>query len=103
MRKLQKEIEEMEEKGLISDPVTYQQACKMPYLQAVMKEAMRFVPFKFPYDDRMHPATGLTLARVVPKGGAYLCGRKIEEGVLSFIVLTSDNRRNQQLGCPSQH
>ena len=43
MRKLQKEIEEMEEKGLISDPVTYQQSCKMPYLQAVMKEAMRFM------------------------------------------------------------
>jgi hypothetical protein len=41
MRKLQKEIEDMEKKGLISDPVTYQQACKMPYLQAIMKEAMR--------------------------------------------------------------
>jgi cytochrome P450 len=42
MRKLQKEIEEMEEKGLISDPITYQQSCKMPYLQAIMKEAMRY-------------------------------------------------------------
>jgi hypothetical protein len=41
MRKLQKEIDDMEMKGLISDPVTYQQACKMPYLQAIMKEAMR--------------------------------------------------------------
>jgi hypothetical protein len=41
MRKLQKEIDDMEKKGLISDPVTYQQACKMPYLQAIMKEAMR--------------------------------------------------------------
>jgi Cytochrome P450 len=41
MRRLQQEIEEMEAQGLISDPVTYQQACKMPYLQAVMKEAMR--------------------------------------------------------------
>ena len=44
MRKLQKEIQEMEQKGLISDPVTYQQSCKMPYLQAVMKEAMRLIP-----------------------------------------------------------
>lgn len=41
MRKLQKEIDEMAEKGLISDPVTYNQSRKMPYLQAVMKEAMR--------------------------------------------------------------
>jgi Cytochrome P450 len=46
MRKLQNEIEEMEAKGLISDPVTYQQSCKMPYLQAVMKEAMRFIGFE---------------------------------------------------------
>jgi hypothetical protein len=41
MQKLQKEIEDMEKQELISDPVTYQQACKMSYLQAVMKEAMR--------------------------------------------------------------
>lgn len=85
MRKLYKEIEEMEAKGLISDPVTYQQSCKMPYLQAVMKEAMRLV-VGFPADDRMHPATGLTLARVVPKGGAYLSGRKFEEGVRSLVI-----------------
>jgi cytochrome P450 len=41
MRKLQKEIEDMESKGTISDPVAYQQSCSMPYLQAVLKEAMR--------------------------------------------------------------
>ena len=44
MRKLQHEIAEMEAKGQISDPVTYAQSCKMPYLQAVMKEAMRYSP-----------------------------------------------------------
>jgi len=44
MRKLQHEIAEMEAKGQISDPVTYAQSCKMPYLQAVMKEAMRYAP-----------------------------------------------------------
>jgi cytochrome P450 len=43
MRTLQKEIDELARKKKISDPVTYQEACKMPYLQAVMKEAMRFV------------------------------------------------------------
>jgi cytochrome P450 len=36
----------------------------MPYLQAVMKEALR-----------MHPATGLPLERVVPAGGASICDR----------------------------
>lgn len=74
MRKLQQEIEDMSAKGLISDPVTYQQSCKMPYLQAVMKEAMR-----------IHPATGLTLARVVPKGGAVLAGRKFKAGVTHWL------------------
>lgn len=29
----------------------------------------------------MHPATGLPLAQVVPKGGATLCGRFFPEGV----------------------
>jgi len=43
MQKLQKEIDEMAAKRTISDPVTYQEACRMPYLQAVMKEAMRLV------------------------------------------------------------
>jgi len=47
MRKLRKEIDDMAEKGLISDPVTYGESCKMPYLQAVMKEAMRFISFRF--------------------------------------------------------
>ena len=32
-------------------------------------------------NSRLHPATGLNLARVVPKGGAYLAGRKFDEGV----------------------
>jgi cytochrome P450 len=93
MRKLQQEIDDMSAKGLISDPVTYQQSCKMPYLQAVMKEAMR-----------IHPATGLTLARVVPKGGAVLAGRKFKAGVSYRILqlLIIDNRRHQQLGRTSK-
>jgi hypothetical protein len=99
MRKLQKEIDEMEEKGLISDPVTYQQSCKMPYLQAVMKEAMRLSCRQA--ERRMHPATGLPLARVVPKGGAYLAGRKFEEGVMHSVGLMSDRGWDQQLGCSS--
>ena len=42
----------------------------MPYLQACIKEGLR-----------MHPATGLPLARVVPKGGATICGRYFPEDV----------------------
>lgn len=41
----------------------------MLYLQAVIKEALR-----------MHPATGLLLWRVVPEGGAELCGKFFPAG-----------------------
>jgi cytochrome P450 len=42
----------------------------MPYLQAVIKEAMR-----------LHSPTGLSMARIVPKGGATIAGQYIPEGV----------------------
>jgi cytochrome P450 len=70
MRKLRGEIDEMTERGEISDPVTFGQAQKMPYLQAVLKEALR-----------MHPATGLPLGRVVPDGGAMIAGKIFPAGV----------------------
>jgi cytochrome P450 len=70
MRKLRKEIDDLAERGEISDPVTFGQAQKMPYLQAVLKEALR-----------MHPATGLPLGRVVPQGGAVIAGKTFPAGV----------------------
>lgn len=50
--------------------VTFTESQQMPYLQAVLKEALR-----------MHPATGLPLERVVPEGGATICDRFFPEGV----------------------
>jgi cytochrome P450 len=70
MRKLREEIDTLAEQGGISDPVTFAQAQKMPYLQAVLKEALR-----------MHPATGLPLGRVVPEGGAVIAGKMFPAGV----------------------
>ena len=43
----------------------------MPYLQAVIKEAMR-----------LHPATGLPLWRVVPDGGAEISGQYFPAGAV---------------------
>jgi cytochrome P450 len=42
----------------------------MPYLQAVIKEGLR-----------LHPAGGLPLSRVVPKGGATIARHFFPEGV----------------------
>lgn len=70
LAKLRAEIETMERKGLISDPITFQEAQSMPYLQAVIKEGLR-----------VHPAVGTILPRKVPKGGVTLAGTFFPEGV----------------------
>ena len=68
--KLRTEIDEMASRGELSKSPTFKESQQMVYLQAVIKEALR-----------MHPATGLPLERVVPDGGADICGRFFAEGV----------------------
>lgn len=70
LTRLRNELEDAVRKGVISDPIMFKQAQKLPYLQAVIKEALR-----------IHPATGLILGRVVPEGGATIAGRFFPEGV----------------------
>lgn len=72
--KLRVEIGDRDTQNSLSNPVTFQEARSMPYLQAVIKEALR-----------LHPATGLILGRVVPKGGATLSGTWFPEGVSSSL------------------
>jgi cytochrome P450 len=69
-QKLRAEIDEKTAAGELDDPITFKQAQSMPYLQAVLKEALR-----------VHPATGLPLGRVVPSGGAAIAGRAFPAGV----------------------
>jgi cytochrome P450 len=52
--KLIAEVDDMDKKGDLSNPITFGEASRMPYLQACMKEAMR-----------IHPAVGQMLERVV--------------------------------------
>jgi cytochrome P450 len=70
MEKLRKELDDAAIKGTISDPITFQEAQALPYLQAVIKEGLRF-----------HPAVGFTMPRVVPKGGRDIMGWKFPSGV----------------------
>ncbi|GME41742.1 Cytochrome P450 [Neofusicoccum parvum] len=67
--KLRAEIDDKRASGEISNPVTFAEAQKMPYLQAVLQEGLR-----------IHPSTGLPMERVVPKGGAEIAGRFLPEG-----------------------
>ncbi|KAH8807907.1 cytochrome P450 [Xylogone sp. PMI_703] len=61
MKKLRAEIDEKAAAGELSHPIRFQESQKMPYLQACIKEGLR-----------LHPATGLPMGRVVPKGGATI-------------------------------
>ncbi|KAF5562345.1 hypothetical protein FNAPI_3241 [Fusarium napiforme] len=69
LKKLQREIDEADKGGHLSEYVTYQESLKLPYLQATLKEAMR-----------MHPAVGFPLERYVPEGGAEVCGYNLPAG-----------------------
>lgn len=72
LEKLRQEIRTAGEQGRCSSPnVTFAESQEMPYLQAVMKEAMR-----------LHPATGLPLWRVVPEGGSEICGQYFPAGTV---------------------
>jgi len=61
--------DEVQHSGIGSNP-TFKEAQAMPYLQAVLKEALR-----------VHPGTGYPLFRVVPKGGEVIAGQFFPEGV----------------------
>jgi cytochrome P450 len=74
MQKLQDEIAGSMAAGELSETVTFWEGQKLQYLQAVIKEALR-----------LHPAVGMPLARVVPKGGATLAGQFFPENVSGII------------------
>ncbi|KAF2764917.1 cytochrome P450 family protein [Teratosphaeria nubilosa] len=57
--------------GRLSDPVKLHEADALPYLQAVMHEALR-----------LHPAVGFSLPRVTPEGGASVAGTYIPAGTV---------------------
>jgi cytochrome P450 len=77
--KLIKEIDKRRQTGKLSDPVKLEEANDMPYLQACMYEALR-----------LHPAVGMSLPRVVPKGGIEIAGKYLPKdtivGVNPWVV-----------------
>jgi len=68
-QRLQNEIDTAAKEARVSDPVTFKEAQELPYLQAVIKEALR-----------IHSATGLPLQRIVPSGGTTIANHFIPSG-----------------------
>jgi cytochrome P450 len=72
---LRAEIDAAAADGLFSDYetglVTWHEAQRLPYLDAVVKEAFR-----------LHPAPGLPMERVVPPGGLEIAGRFVPGGTI---------------------
>ncbi|KXL43926.1 hypothetical protein M433DRAFT_151346 [Acidomyces richmondensis BFW] len=69
--KLVEEVDSRQRQGKISNPVRLEEAEQMPYLQAVMYEALR-----------LHPAVGMSLPRVVPEGGTTVAGKHLPAGTV---------------------
>lgn len=70
-KRLIDEIDDFRKRGQLSDPVRVQEADNMPFLQAVLLEALR-----------LHPAVGMSLPRVAPTGGATVAGHFIPAGTI---------------------
>ncbi|PSK59191.1 Isotrichodermin C-15 hydroxylase [Elsinoe australis] len=69
--RLVEEIDTFRRNGKLSDPALLSEANDMPYLQAVMYEALR-----------LHPAVGMSLPRVVPQGGCTVDGVYLPAGAV---------------------
>lgn len=67
------ELADAEEKGILGSQTTapWKVVSGLPYLSAVVTEALR-----------LHPAVGLPLERVTPAGGAVLSGLHVPAGVI---------------------
>ncbi|KAK4128103.1 cytochrome P450-like protein [Parathielavia appendiculata] len=88
LERLTREIDDAAREGRFSDyetgVVTWHESQSLPYLDSCVKEAFR-----------LHPAPGLPMERVVPKGGLEIAGRRIEGGTIvgcSAWVLHRDER-----------
>jgi len=81
------EIDDFRRQGKLSDPVKLSEADDMPYLQAVMYEALR-----------LHPAAGMNLPRVVPESGATVCGLFVPAGTVVGVNPWVIHRQEEVFG-----
>ncbi|KAL1796194.1 hypothetical protein ACET3X_004734 [Alternaria dauci] len=88
---LRHELDEATAAGTLSDPATFQQAHKLPYLQAVIMEALR-----------VHPAVGAPMTRVVGPQGLVIADQFFppgtEVGVNAWVI-----HNNKSIFGPDAH
>lgn len=71
LKKLTAELTQARNEGRLSNIVTWAESRSLVYLDACVKEA-----------GRLHSAIGLPMERVVPEGGAEICGKFIKAGTV---------------------
>jgi cytochrome P450 len=81
------ELRTAKRQNRLSEPVTWKQAQQLPYLEACIKEA-----------GRIHPAFGLPLERVVPAGGAKICGEVLPQGTVVGVHQWAAHRAKSVFG-----
>ncbi|KAF2027390.1 cytochrome P450 [Setomelanomma holmii] len=86
LAKLRQELEKSSARGELSEPVTFKEAQKLPYLQAVIQEALR-----------MHPAVGAPLTRIVSSPGLNRAEQFLLAGTEFGRWLTSDPQERARL------
>ncbi|KAI0477768.1 cytochrome P450 [Xylariaceae sp. FL0804] len=91
LARLRAEIDDAARNGVFSDRstglVTWSESQRLPYLDAVVKEAFR-----------LHPAAGLPLERIVPPGGAEIAGRHVPGGTVVGCSAWVIHRRPEVFG-----
>jgi benzoate 4-monooxygenase len=83
--KLHQELDEALDED---DPVaTFEQVKRLPYLEAVINEALR-----------LHSTSGIGLPRVVPEGGLTVCDKFFPEGTVLSVPTYTIHRDPQIWG-----
>jgi len=87
LAKLRREIDDGIAEGTISSPIRDAEARRLPYLQAAIKEGLRFYP----------PQTALN-SKEVPKGGAELHGFRLPAGTQVAVNIQGVTRSRALYG-----
>ena len=85
--KLRRELDTAASQGSLSTLATWGETSKLPYLDACIKEA-----------GRLHPPFALPYERVVPAGGASLCGARVGEGTVVGMSAWAVHRDEELYG-----